>query len=63
VPRLSCRELGGDCDYIARGETIEDVKRDLLTHVAETHARRLAKMSNDEREAFDVRIDQVLRLR
>jgi len=63
VPKLSCRELGGDCDYIAKGETVEDVKRDLLAHVAETHGRRLANMSNDEREAFDIRIDQVLRHR
>lgn len=63
MPKLSCRELGGDCDYIAKGETVEDVKRDLLAHVAETHGRRLANMSNDEREAFDIRIDQVLRHR
>ncbi|MCI0433163.1 MAG: DUF1059 domain-containing protein [Gemmatimonadetes bacterium] len=61
MPRLSCKELGGDCDYVAEADTIEDVKRELLTHAARTHRHRIETMSQDEREAFDIRIDQVLR--
>lgn len=61
VPRVGCRELGGDCDYVAEGQTPEEVKRELLAHVEHAHAERVARMSRDERDALDVRIDQVLR--
>lgn len=61
VPRLSCSQLGGDCDFVAQGRTSEEVKRELLAHVADAHRVRAALMSVDEREALDVRIDQVLR--
>jgi predicted small metal-binding protein len=60
VSRLSCSELGADCHFVAEGRTTEEVKRELLAHVADVHRVRLARMSEDEREALDVRIDQVL---
>jgi predicted small metal-binding protein len=63
VPKLGCRELGGDCDYVAEGQTPEEVKRALLTHVTHAHGERVARMSTDERDALDVRIDQVLKRR
>ena len=63
MPRLSCRELGGDCDYVAEGQTAEEVKRELLAHVEHVHRERAARMTADERDALDVRIDQVLRKR
>jgi predicted small metal-binding protein len=60
VPRLSCRELGGDCDYVAEARTSEAVKRELLAHVADAHRQRLSRMSADERSFLDGRIDHVL---
>jgi len=60
VSRLSCSELGGDCKFVAEGATSEELKRELLAHVADVHRVRLARMSEDERETLDVRIDQVL---
>jgi predicted small metal-binding protein len=61
VPKLGCRELGGDCDYVAEGQTRQEVKEELLAHVERAHRDRVARMSEDERDALDVRIDQVLR--
>ena len=29
---LSCRDAGCDCDYVAKGETEEDVLRDAAQH-------------------------------
>jgi predicted small metal-binding protein len=63
LPKIGCRELGGDCDYIAEGVTTDEVKRELLAHVQHAHGTRVARMSQDERDALDVRIDQVLRRR
>ena len=61
--RLSCRDLGGDCGYVAEGKDAEEVKRSLLSHMEEAHRARTSRMSSDEREALDVRIDRVLRSR
>jgi predicted small metal-binding protein len=61
VPKLGCRELGGDCDYVAEGRTRQEVKEELLAHVKEAHKDRVKRMTDDERDALDVRIDQVLR--
>jgi predicted small metal-binding protein len=63
VPKLACRDLGGDCDYVAEAETIEDVKAQILSHARTAHRTRVEGMSRDEREAFDIRIDRVLRRR
>ena len=60
---LSCRDLGGDCGYVAEGKDAEEVKSELLAHMREAHKARTSRMSHDEREALDVRIDRVLRNR
>ena len=31
---LSCRETGCECDYVAKGETEEDVMREMLYSMA-----------------------------
>jgi len=61
VPRVSCRQLGGDCDYVAEGATRDEVKKEWLAHLATAHGERTSRMSPDERGARDIRIDQVLK--
>ena len=34
---LACRDLGADCPYVARGETIDEVLQDGVKHVKEVH--------------------------
>lgn len=34
---LACRDLGADCPYVARGETIEEVLEDGAKHAKEVH--------------------------
>ena len=34
---LSCKDLGGYCDFVARGETEEDVFKAVAAHGAEAH--------------------------
>lgn len=63
VPKLGCRELGGDCNFVAEGASPDEVKRELLAHMKQAHGERTTRMSDDERDALDVRIDQVLRRR
>ena len=34
---LSCRDLGADCDFVARGETEEDLMKAAAEHGAQVH--------------------------
>jgi predicted small metal-binding protein len=61
VPRLSCSQIGGDCEFVTSGGTADEVKRELLAHMEDVHRQRASRMSADEREILDIRIDQVLR--
>ena len=36
---LSCRDAGCDCDYIAKGETEEDVMKDAAQHGMKEHGK------------------------
>ena len=34
---LACRAVGSNCDYIARGETVEEMRVDIDKHAIEAH--------------------------
>lgn len=34
---ISCRDTGADCDYVARGETEEELMADVMKHGKEVH--------------------------
>jgi predicted small metal-binding protein len=36
---LSCQDAGCDCDYVAKGETEEDVLRDSAQHGIKEHGK------------------------
>ena len=42
---LSCREAGCECDYVAKGETEEEVMRDTVRHGIEEHGKREENMT------------------
>lgn len=35
--RISCKDLGADCDFVARGATEKETLDGLMQHVHETH--------------------------
>ena len=63
MPKIRCRELGGDCDYVAEAETRAQLRLELIEHVNNAHRDRVSRMTEDERDALNVRIDQVVRRR
>jgi len=34
---LACRDLGVDCSYVARGETMEEMQADMAGHAKTVH--------------------------
>jgi predicted small metal-binding protein len=37
VKVLNCRDVGVDCDFVAKGETVEDVLRECGEHARSAH--------------------------
>lgn len=60
---VSCKDLGGDCAFVAEGADATEAKSEMLAHMRRVHAERTGRMSRDERDALDVRIGQVMRRR
>lgn len=59
--KMSCRDLGGaDCDYVARGDTADDVKRDLMRHAEADHPEKFAAMTPEEMEGARARMEEYL---
>lgn len=57
---LACRELGGDCDFVAAGATPTQVKRAVWRHVREDHADPV--LTPGMRVELDRRMDGLLSL-
>jgi len=45
---LACKDFGGDCPYVARGETIEAVVEDGKKHAKEVHGYTDEQMNAPE---------------
>lgn len=59
--KMSCKDLGStDCDYVARGGTADDVKRDLIRHAEADHPDMFATMTPEQMESAGVRMDEYL---
>lgn len=43
---LSCRSLGIDCDYVAKGETLDELMKDGMEHAKTAHPEKYAEMMN-----------------
>ncbi|MFA6047642.1 MAG: DUF1059 domain-containing protein [Parcubacteria group bacterium] len=49
----SCKDMGADCDFVAKGETAYDVKMKMMEHAKMDHKDMMAKMesmSDDEKK-------------
>ncbi len=60
LKRLGCRDLGGDCDFVATGETPEQVKKALFDHAAKEHKEILEKMTLQDKIKITAKMDSML---
>ena len=50
---VRCRTAGLDCDFIAQGETEDDVLKQTGNHLEEVHQIKLDEMVNTVRSAIE----------
>jgi predicted small metal-binding protein len=51
--KFECKELGTNCNYVARGNTIEEVKNDALGHVQVVHKYWFAVQPPEKKVEID----------
>ena len=51
--KFECKELGTNCNYVALGNTIDDVKKDTLGHVQVVHKYWFAVQSPQQKVDID----------
>jgi len=47
--KFACKDIGVDCDFVARGETVEEVKEKAFAHAGVVHAEILKSMTEEQR--------------
>ncbi len=57
---LNCKDVSGMCDFVATGETNEEVKKKLAEHGMEVHPEELNKMTEEEKMKMEKKEDELL---
>lgn len=56
--KLSCRDMGTDCDFVAKGETAQEVKEKMMAHANTDHMDMMKNMSEDEKADMMKKMDE-----
>jgi predicted small metal-binding protein len=46
--KFACKDTGVDCDFVATGETVEEVKENAFAHAGVVHAEILKTMTKEQ---------------
>lgn len=57
---IACRELGGDCDFVATGISPTEVKRAVWVHVRQDHGALSVGLTPGMRAELDRQMDGIL---
>jgi len=58
---LACKDVSGlECEYVAEGETNEEVKAALAQHGADEHAEEMEAMTPEDVEQMMAKMDELL---
>jgi predicted small metal-binding protein len=53
--------MGTDCDFVAEGNTAEEVKSKMMDHAMKDHKEMMDKMSDDEKSKMMMKMDNMLK--
>ena len=57
---IACRELGGECDFVARAATPTDAKRGFWRHLQQDHTAITSKLTPGMRVELERQMDGLL---
>jgi predicted small metal-binding protein len=50
---FECKDLGTNCSYVAKGNTLDEVKKSAMEHAQTVHKDWLAKISPQQKADLD----------
>lgn len=59
---ISCHALSGQtCNFVAKGETAEEAKNDILHHGMTVHPEMMAKMTDEDKKKMELEMNEMLK--
>ena len=55
--KFACKDAGVDCDFVATGETAEEVKQKAFDHAGVVHAEIMRSMTQEQLEELAKTVD------
>lgn len=55
---LSCKAMGAECDFVAKGETDEEVKNKMMEHVKMAHSDMMKNMTEEKKKEMMMKMDE-----
>ncbi len=57
---LACKDMGVECDFVAKGSTNEEVKRKMMDHAGEAHPELIDNSSPEEIRMMEEKMDMLM---
>ncbi|MDO8508229.1 MAG: DUF1059 domain-containing protein [Nanoarchaeota archaeon] len=57
---LKCKDLGGNDEFIAKGEKTDEVKELMMKHMQEHHQDMMDSMPIEEKKDLDIKMEALI---
>jgi len=61
MKKLTCKDMGVDCPFVAEGNTNEEVKEKMMKHGHEMHDEMMHGLSDEDKAAMDAQMDAAIK--
>ena len=58
---VSCKDMGTDCPFVAKGETAKEVKEDMWKHAEKIHPELLENATKEEVKGMEDMMDKLMK--
>ncbi len=61
MKQIGCRDMGVDCNFVAKGNDDEQIKKDLWAHAEKSHADVVKSLTPEMKNQMASKMDALLR--
>lgn len=61
MKEIGCRDMGVNCNFVAKGNTDEEIKKALWSHAEKSHAEVVKSLTPDKRKEMNATMDALLK--
>lgn len=60
MKQVGCRDMGVNCDFVAKGATDDEIKKNLWAHAENSHAEVVKSLTPEKRKELTTKMDAIL---